>query len=206
MIVDPGVIEKKSFEIITSELKSEIKQEFRPTILRMIHTTADFDYADITEIHPDAIRNGIRSIRMGKKIYADTNMVFSGINKKVLMNYNCEVYTLVADDEVKKEAEARGVTRSIVAVETAVKHGDTGIFVIGNAPTALFTLKRLIDEGAVKPDLVIGVPVGFVGAAESKEEIKHAGVPYIVTNGRKGGSNVAAAIVNSIIYQIEDYD
>ncbi|MCP4136034.1 MAG: precorrin-8X methylmutase [bacterium] len=202
MIKNPALIERKSFEIISSELEYEIIKENEPTIIRIIHTTADFEYAKITEIHEGAIQRGKKAIEKGCGIYADTNMICAGINKGKLKEFNSEVYSLVSDNAVKEEARERGVTRSVVGMEKACKDTNTKVFVIGNAPTALFTLKEIIDSGRVKPELVVAVPVGFVGAEESKEEIKKAGVPYIVTNGRKGGSTVAVAIVNSLLYQI----
>ena len=199
MITEPALIEQKSFEIIGSELGQNISEELKPVIYRIIHTTADFEYAEITEFHPDAIKRGAEAIRKGCGIYADTNMICSGVNKTLLERYNCRIYTLVSDKEIVDEASARGVTRSIVGMEKACSDISTKIFIIGNAPTALFTLKREIDEGRVSPDLVIGVPVGFVGAAESKHEFRDSGVPYIITHGRKGGSTVAVSILNAIL-------
>ena len=201
MIRDPQQIERTSFDIIARELDVAVPEEHAPTIVRIIHTTADFEYARITDIHRDAVRAGIEAIGRGCAIYADTAMICAGVNGRALAGHGSRIYTLVAADDVSREASARGVTRSIVGMERACADPAVRIFAVGNAPTALDALRRAIARGAVRPDLVIGVPVGFVGAAESKEEIKTAGVPYIVTDGRKGGSTVAVAIINSLLYQ-----
>ncbi len=203
MIKNPELIEKTSFEIIGKEITVDVKKEHIPTIYRVIHTTADFEYAEITEISDDALTSSMDALKRGCRIYADTNMIKAGVSSIRLSKYGSEIYTLVADSSVAEEAKSRGVTRSIVGMERACMDSSTGIFMIGNAPTALFTLKKFIDEGKVKPALVIAVPVGFVGAAESKEEFLEADVPRIVTRGRKGGSTVAVAILNSIIIQME---
>ena len=204
MITEPALIEQKSFEIIGSELAQNILEELKPVIYRIIHTTADFEYAEITEFHPDAIKRGMEAIRKGCSIYADTNMICSGINKTLLDRYNCRIYTLVSHKETADEASARGVTRSIIGMEKACNDISTKIFIIGNAPTALFTLKHEIDKGRVSPDLVIAVPVGFVGAAESKHEFRDSGVPYIITHRRKGGSTVAVSILNAILLLMDN--
>ena len=129
-------------------------------------------------------------------------MIEAGINKKVLKKLGCRLHTYIDTEDVAKEAKEKGITRSIVSINIAFSESDAGIYVIGNAPTALFRLKDLINLTGRFPAVIIGVPVGFVGAAESKEEIKKTGVPYIITNGRKGGSTVAAAIMNSLLYRI----
>lgn len=202
MIINPVEIEKKSYEIINKEIKKySIEKKNLETITRIIHTTTDFDYASITEIHEDAIEKGINAIRNGCNIYVDTNMVYAGINKKRLESFGSKVYSFIDDDEVIELAEKNGITRSIIGIELAAEDPWTKIFVIGNAPTALFKLNELIKKHKIKPELIIGVPVGFVGAEESKEEIKKRGIPYIVTNGKKGGSTVAVAIINSLIKQ-----
>jgi precorrin-8X/cobalt-precorrin-8 methylmutase len=172
-------------------------------VKRVIHTTADFDYARILEFGNNPVEKGLESLKKGAKIYADTKMIIAGVNKDILKKLDCEINSFVDDEEVVIEAKTRGVTRSIVGIEKAFSYEKTNIFIIGNAPTALYKLKELIEKNGRKPDLIIGVPVGFVGAAESKEEIKKTGVPYIVTNGRKGGSTVAVAILNALIYQIK---
>jgi precorrin-8X/cobalt-precorrin-8 methylmutase len=202
LIINPVEIEKKSFEIINKEIKKySIEKKNMETITRIIHTTTDFDYANITEIHEDAIDKGINAIRNGYNIYVDTNMIYAGINKKKLETFGSKIYSFIDDEEVIEIAEERGTTRSIVGIEFAAKDPSIRVFVIGNAPTALFKLNELIINNKIKPELIIGVPVGFVGAEESKEEIKKRGIPYIVTNGKKGGSTVAVAIINSLINQ-----
>ncbi|KDR96512.1 precorrin-8X methylmutase [Peptoclostridium litorale DSM 5388] len=197
----PGEIEKGSFEIISKELgDKDITGLEGAVVKRIIHTTADFEYRDITLVHPDAIHAGIRAIKAGGSIYADTSMIMAGVNKKRLSSLGGEILNHVHDEDVAKKAKELGITRSMVALEKACTNSDIKIFAIGNAPTALFMLKKLIEEGKVKPDLIIGVPVGFVGAAESKDEIAKLDVPYIITKGRKGGSPVAAAIINALLY------
>ncbi|SHJ84314.1 precorrin-8X methylmutase [Paramaledivibacter caminithermalis] len=202
-IKNPYEIEKKSFEIITKELGDRtFPHEIGKVVKRIIHTTADFTFADITVISDEAIKKAKEAIKAGKNIYTDTKMAMAGINKRRLAEFGGEVLNYVSDPDVALKAKEEGITRSIVAMRKAIKENPQGIFVIGNAPTALFELMKQIKEGNVNPSLVIGVPVGFVGAAESKEELLKLDVPYIVTRGRKGGSNVAAAIVNAVMYMI----
>lgn len=203
-IKDPRRIETKSFEIITEELGDKtFPEDIGKVVKRIIHTTADFQFADITIINDGALDRAKEAIKAGKNLYTDTKMALSGINKRVLAEYGCEVMNFVSDDDVASRAKEEGVTRSIVAMRKAVELNPEGIFVVGNAPTALFELLRLVDEGKANPALVVGVPVGFVGAAESKEELlKYKDLPFILTRGRKGGSNVAAAIINAILYSI----
>lgn len=202
----PQDIEKRSFEIIGEELGDKINkfdEATLPVIKRVIHTTADFEYADLIEFMNDAINSGKEALKKGCKIYCDTNMIVNGASKMVLSKFNCEAYCLVADSEVAKEAKEKGVTRSIVGMEKAAKDSNTKIFLIGNAPTALYQLKEMIERNEIeKPALVVGVPVGFVGAAESKEAFKSLGIPYITINGRKGGSTVAVSILHGILYQM----
>lgn len=202
----PQDIEKRSFEIIGEELGDKINkfdEATLPVIKRVIHTTADFEYADLIEFMNDAINSGKEALKKGCKIYCDTNMIVNGASKMVLSKFNCEAYCLVADSEVVKEAKEKGVTRSILGMEKAAKDPNTKIFLIGNAPTALYQLKEMIERNEIeKPALVVGVPVGFVGAAESKEAFKSLGIPYITINGRKGGSTVAVSILHGILYQM----
>jgi len=175
----------------------------KPIVKRLVHTTGDFGYADITEFHNDAVNSAMKAIKSGCRIYCDTNMIVNGLSKPALAKYNCSAYCLVSDKEVIEEAKKEGLTRSIVGMRKAGKDPETKIFILGNAPTALYQLKEMIEKGEIeKPALVIGVPVGFVGAAESKEEFKKLGVPYITINGRKGGSTIGVAILHGIIYQI----
>lgn len=205
-IKKPEDIEKRSFEIITEELGEKIKkftEEELPIVKRVIHTTADFEYADLIEFLGNPINSAKKVLSKGCKIYCDTNMIVNGLSKNILKRFNCMPYTLVSDTEVSKEAKERGVTRSIVAMEHAGKDKETKIFLIGNAPTALYKLKEMIEKNEIeKPALVVGVPVGFVGASESKEVFKDTKVPYITINGRKGGSTVAVSVLHGILYQI----
>ena len=201
IILNPADIETRSFEIITEELGHlNLSPELAPIVKRVVHTTADFDYARITEIQSGAVSSAVAALVAGCKIYSDTRMIIAGVSKPMLKKLNCELYTYVDDAEVATQSKEKGLTRSILGIEKAVEDPETRIFVIGNAPTALVRLGELIQEGKVRPALVIGVPVGFVGASESKEFIKKTGVPYIVTNGRKGGSTVAVAILNALLY------
>ena len=201
IILNPADIETRSFEIITEELGHlNLSPELAPIVKRVVHTTADFDYARITEIQSGAVTSGVAALVAGCKIYSDTRMIIAGVSKPMLKKLNCELYTYVDDAGVAAQSKEKGFTRSILGIEKAAEDPDTRIFVIGNAPTALVRLGELIQEGKVRPALVIGVPVGFVGASESKEFIKKTGVPYIVTNGRKGGSTVAVAILNAVLY------
>ena len=205
-IKKPEDIEKRSFEIITEELGEKIKkftEEELPIVKRVIHTTADFEYADLIEFLEDPISSAKEVLSGGCKIYCDTNMIVNGLSKNILKKFNCIPYTLVSDAGVSKEAKARGVTRSIVGMEHAGKDKETKIFLMGNAPTALYKLKEMIEKNEIeKPALVVGVPVGFVGAKESKDVFKDTKVPYITINGRKGGSTVAVSILHGILYQI----
>ncbi|MGM9616801.1 precorrin-8X methylmutase [Butyricicoccus sp.] len=199
----PAEIEKRSFEIITQELGDRrFPEEIAPVVKRVIHTTADFDYADNLMFSPHAVRQALQAIQDGAHIVTDTNMAKSGINKKILAKFGGEVHCFVAEPDVAAEAKQRGVTRSTVSMERAAKLHVPLIFAIGNAPTALIQLEKMIAAGQLHPELIVGVPVGFVNVVESKERIMQAGVPYIVARGRKGGSNVAASIINALLYQL----
>lgn len=201
--VKPADIEKRSFEIITEELGDRtFPPDIAPVVKRVIHTSADFDYADNLVFSEGAVARARKAIEAGVHIVTDTNMAKAGINKKILAQFGGEVHCFVADEDVAAEAKARGVTRSTVSMERAARLDVPLIFAIGNAPTALVEIRRLVDEGTLSPELVIGVPVGFVNVVESKELIVESGVPHIVARGRKGGSNVAAAIVNALLYQL----
>lgn len=197
---NPENIEKNSFQIIRSEMKTPLAHpEMEDILVRVIHTTADFTYADALHFKLGSLSKPEEALQAGKKIYTDTRMVLSGINKRILRSLGMEVYCLVDDPEVASLAKEQGRTRSAVAVEKAATDPETSIFVFGNAPTALFRLCQLIDEGKADPALIIGVPVGFVGAVESKEALLTYEVPSISVQGRKGGSTVAAAIVNALL-------
>lgn len=201
--ISPQEIEKRSFEIIGEELGCELDPVLEPIIKRVIHTTADFSYVDTLTFSKQAVLRAIEALKQGTSIVTDTNMVKSGINKSKLSQLGGQVYCFMADEDVAKEAKERGVTRAVVSMEKAAKMNQNLIFAIGNAPTALIRLYELIQEGIINPALIIGVPVGFVNVVEAKELILQTNVPYIVARGRKGGSNVAAAICNALLYQIK---
>ncbi len=201
----PMDIEARSFEIIGEELGEKIEkfsEREKPIVKRVVHTTADFEYADLIEFENYAIESAMEALRNGCRIYCDTKMILNGLSKKTLEKFGCSAYSLVSDAKVAEEAKKREVTRSIVGIEKALEDPDTKIFLIGNAPTALFTLLERVDKENLKPALVVGVPVGFVGAAESKEELAKFDIPYIRIKGRKGGSTVAVSILHGILYQM----
>ena len=200
-IIRPEEIERRSMEIITSELNGRTWPEPKFSIIkRCIHTSADFDYADNLTFSDDAENIGVAAIRGGAHIVTDTKMAAAGINKNVLGSYGGEVRCFISDDDVIKEAKRRGETRATVSMEKAAGLSGKMIFALGNAPTALFSLCRLVKSGKVTPALIIGVPVGFVNVVESKEAVMDLGIPYIVAKGRKGGSNIAATICNAMMY------
>ena len=199
----PADIEKRSFAIITEELGGRtFPESVAEVVKRVIHTSADFDYADNLCFSPDAVEQAKAALEAGSTIVTDTNMALAGISKPTLAKLGGKAVCLMADEDVAREARTRGVTRATVSMEHAAKLDGPLIFAIGNAPTALIRLHELIGEGAVSPALVIGVPVGFVNVVESKELFIGGDTPYIIARGRKGGSNVAAAIVNALLYQI----
>lgn len=201
--IAPMDIEKRSFEIITELLgEKRFDPENELVIKRAIHTTADFDYAENLVFSPHAVQKGIEALRGGCDIVTDTQMAKAGINKTILGRLGGQVHCFMSDEDVAREAKARGVTRAIVSMERAVKLPKPCIFAIGNAPTALICIRELIDAGKLTPALIVGVPVGFVNVVESKELILELDTPHIVARGRKGGSNVAAAICNAMLYQI----
>jgi precorrin-8X/cobalt-precorrin-8 methylmutase len=200
----PMDIEKRSFEIIGEEMGPHNFEERELSIIkRVIHTTADFEYKELVYIREGAIDEALKLLKKGITIYTDTQMALSGINKKALKDLGCNVKCYVSEEEVAVIAKERGITRSMAAVEKAAQDG-VEFFVFGNAPTALFRLKELIEEGKSQAKFIIGAPIGFVGAAESKVEIEKLGLPMINVRGRKGGSTVAAAIVNALMYLIVD--
>ena len=200
--VAPMEIEQRSFEIIGQELPHPIDERLAPIIKRVIHTTADFEYADSLCFSDGVVERALQAIRDGAAIVTDTTMALSGINKKALARHGGEALCFIADPDVAEAAKAGGTTRAVQAMEKAAGLDRPLIFAIGNAPTALVRLYELISEGRLKPRLVIGVPVGFVNVVQSKELIMTADVPYIVARGRKGGSNVAAAICNALLYML----
>ncbi len=198
--VKPQDIERRSFEIITAELGGRVLDpETAPIIKRAIHTTADFDYADNLCFSAGAVAAGVRALRGGAHVVTDTQMAFSGVNKTLLHALGGQAHCFMGDPEVARQAAEQGVTRSAVCMEQAAKLPGPLIVAVGNAPTALVRLYELLRQGAIRPALIIGVPVGFVNVVEAKELIMTAEVPTIVARGRKGGSNVAAAIVNALL-------
>ena len=199
----PDRIEQRSFEIITQELGERTFDPLQePIIKRVIHTTADFEYADSLVFSPGVVEHAHRLLQNGACIVTDTKMAMSGINRSALLKLGAEVYNFISDEDVAAEARKRGMTRSAVAMEKAARLDRPTIFAIGNAPTALIRLSELMENDGFLPGMIIAVPVGFVNVVQAKELILSADVPSIVARGRKGGSNVAAAIVNALMYQL----
>lgn len=201
-IKNPMAIENKSMDIIDEVMgDTNFSEEEMIIAKRMIHTTGDFDYRKIISFHDDFIEVAKKGIAKGTTIFTDTKMVYMGINKPALDKANCELKCFIDDERVFTMSKELETTRSACAVDLAVAEG-VEIFVIGNAPTALFRVLELVKEGKINPKFVIGVPVGFVGAAESKEYLREFDIPSISTVGNKGGSNVAASIVNALLYMV----
>ena len=201
----PEEIEKRSFEIIGEELKQRgiiLPKEQEAITKRVIHTSADFDYTATLTFSEGAVEIAKQLILNGADIVTDTNMALSGINKKTLASFGGEAHCYMADENVARIAKERGTTRAAISMELASKLEKPVIFVIGNAPTALIQIYEMMQESTWKPAFVIGVPVGFVNVEVSKELIMETDVPYIVNRGRKGGSNVAAAICNALLYEL----
>lgn len=207
-IKNPMMIESKSFEIIQGiideirpgySFKNNIEEKI---IKRAIHTTADFEYLDILKISDKAVDNIVNALKNNATIYTDTNMALSGINKRKLQELGCNIKCFVSDENIAKLAKEKGITRSMAAVEYAANESGKKIFVLGNAPTALYKVIEMKNDKKLDVEAVVGVPVGFVGAAESKDELEKTDIPYIISKGRKGGSNLAAAIINAILYSI----
>ena len=201
----PEEIENRSFEIISTELMQQgivIPKEQEMVTKRVIHTSADFEYTKTLVFSENAVKIAKELIAGGADIVTDTNMALAGINKKTLAKFGGEAYCFMADAEVARLAKERGTTRAAVSMEMAAKLEKPVIFVIGNAPTALIQLYEMMQEGSWKPAFVIGVPVGFVNVEVSKELIMETKIPYIVNRGRKGGSNIAAAICNALLYEL----
>ena len=199
----PEQIEQRSFEIITEELGGRTFDPLEePIIKRVIHTTADFDYADNLVFTAGVVAHAHELLSNGACIVTDTKMAMAGINKTALAKLGVEVFNFISDADVIAEAKRRGMTRSAIAMEKAARMERPTIFAIGNAPTALVRLYELREEENYVPELIIGVPVGFVNVVQAKELILSAEVPSIIARGRKGGSNVAAAIVNALMYQL----
>ena len=202
LITEPTAIEKRSMEIIESELKTALSAETKDIVKRVIHCTADFDYAENLKFSDGVVEKARKALAAGCDIITDTQMAKAGINKAAAAKLGCGIYCFMSDPDVAEKAKERGVTRAAAAVEKAADMGDGAIFVVGNAPTALIAISELVASGGLRPAAVIGVPVGFVNVIESKQALTGCGADYIVSLGRKGGSNVAASIVNALMYGI----
>lgn len=200
----PSDIEKRSFEIIESELETTIPENIKPIVIRAIHTTADFDYAKNLYFSEDAVDTALEVLGNGAVIVTDTNMAKAGINKAALSRHGCECMCFMADEDIAETAKREGTTRASASVDKAAKLGKPVIYAVGNAPTALVRLCERIEKGDFVPELIIGAPVGFVNVVQSKEMLIASGVPCIVAKGRKGGSNVAAAICNALLYMLDN--
>ena len=202
--IAPMDIEKRSMEIISETLgDKKLDPRYQDIIKRCIHTSADFEYAD-SLYFTDGVEKIVRkAMTEGAYIVTDTTMAQSGINKKIIHEYGGDVLCFIGDEDVAKEAKERGVTRSLVSMERAAELDKPVIFAIGNAPTALLSIEALVKSGKLNPVAVIAVPVGFVNVVESKERIIDLNIPAIVARGRKGGSNIAAAIINALQYGIK---
>jgi len=203
--IRPEEIEKRSFAIITEELERSgitVDETNAPVIKRCIHTSADFDYAETLVFSEGAVAAAKELIRNGADIVTDTNMTLAGINKKRLARCGGSVHCFMADEDVAAEAARRGVTRASVSMERAAGLEKDVIYAIGNAPTALIRLYEMMSDGIYTPQFIIGVPVGFVNVVPAKELFLSSTVPHIINRGRKGGSNIAAAICNAILYDL----
>lgn len=202
----PMEIEQASLSIIADELGDRVREwnQFQlPLVLRVIHASADFDYADHLFFSPSAVEHALQALQSKTTIVTDTNMAKSGISKSSTAALGCDVQCLMADQEVAQLARQRGETRASVSMELAAQRYPHGIYVVGNAPTALLKIIELVEAGQLDPALVIGVPVGFVNVVESKEALyRRLSCPRIISFGRKGGSSVAAALVNALLYQL----
>ena len=199
---DPGGIELRSMEIIETQLPelARLQAGEKEIVKRVVHTTGDVTIAGLLRIHPCAVEAGLAAIRAGKTVITDINMLKAGINAKRLALFGATARCYIGDEDVAGEARRLGQTRAMVAMRKAAPEMNGGIVAIGNAPTALFALGELIDRGEVTPALIVGTPVGFVGASESKEMLTQKEVPYITIPGTRGGSAIAAAVVNALLY------
>lgn len=203
-MMGPEEIERASMAIIGREMGDWAgPAENLPILKRVIHTTADFDFVRNLLFSPNAVRLGREALRRGVTVVTDTAMAAAGIGKPAAARWGVSVVCRMADPDVRDEALRRGVTRAVVSMERAAAETPDAIFAIGNAPTALIRLCELVREGAARPSLVVGVPVGFVNVVESKEMLAATDVPYIAAMGRKGGSPVASAVVNALLYGLE---
>ncbi len=199
----PADIEKRSMEIIEEELgEIQLPAAEKNIIKRVIHTSADFEYARTLRFSPDAVTKGLAALRQGCTIVTDTNMAYMGISQRGLETLHSTKVCFMADADVARMAKTQGTTRAVACMDKASTIRGPLIIAVGNAPTALLRLDELIRAGKIHPDLIIGVPVGFVNVVYAKEIIMQSGVPYIVAKGRKGGSTIAAAICNALIYTL----
>lgn len=200
--IKPEEIENRSMEIIAGEMS---EGSWTPgelaVVKRCIHTSADFDYEKNLYFSSGVVDTAVKALRQGVTIVTDTNMAAAGVNKAALGRCGSTVRCFMAEESVAAEAKARGITRAIVSMERAAALEGPVVFAVGNAPTALIRLYELIQSGDLKPEFIIGAPVGFVNVTESKELICGTEIPCIVPKGRKGGSNIAAAICNALLYQ-----
>jgi len=199
---DPRAIEERSMAIIEENLPelNKLPVEERQIVKRVIHTTGDFSYGGLVRISPCAVAAGLAAVRAGRPVITDVNMLKAGLNPGRLEAFGIRVNCYIRDPRVVAESRAQGITRAMAAMRLAAPEMDGGIVAVGNAPTALFVLCELIRRGEASPALVVGTPVGFVGAVESKEMLMDMPVPYITVLGTKGGSTVAAAVVNALLY------
>jgi precorrin-8X/cobalt-precorrin-8 methylmutase len=198
--MNPREIEDLSFQMIDEEAGDHgFPDDQWPVVRRVIHTSADFEWQEMIRLHPEAITSGVAAIRNGCVIVTDTNMARAGIRRRDLERFGGSVHCYMTDPRAAEIAARDGITRAKAAVGLAGKEIDGGIYVVGNAPTALLRLIELMDAGKASPALVVGLPVGFVNAAESKALLLEKEVPHITNAGRKGGSNVAAAVINALI-------
>ena len=205
-IKKPMDIENRSMEIIAPYLADLQLDEAQTKVYsRIIHAAGDVEYAPIIRIHPQAIQAAQQAIKAGCNIYTDVEMVRTGINKRKLQSFGGEVKCLIADEKVAEMAKQQGITRSMAAMRTFGKALDGSIVAIGNAPTALFEVLRLVEEEGICPAAIVGIPVGFVGAADSKQQLAlNKKIPYITVEGTKGGSPIAAAAVNAMMYLLDN--
>ena len=205
-IKEPMAIENRSMELIAPHLEGlDLDERATKLYSRLIHASGDVGYAPITRVHPEAIDRAIEALKAGAHIYTDVEMVRTGINKKKLASFGGEVHCLVADPDVAVRAKELGITRAMVAMRQFGKALNGSIVAVGNAPTALFEVLRLVREEGIRPACIVGIPVGFVGAAESKAALAaHGIVPYITVEGTKGGSPIAAAAINALMYLIDN--
>lgn len=202
---NPDSIEKKSMQIIEEKIgKMDCTEEQAKTIKRVIHATAQLDTGELLRFSDGALNKAQKLMKEGADIITDVNMLRAGVNDRKLSEFGGKVKCFISDDDIRAESEATGLTRSIISMREAVKLDSKKIFAIGNAPTALFELIRLSREEEEEIDFIVGTPVGFVGAKESKDELMKTDIPHISLKGRRGGSAIAASIINSIIYMIGD--